>query len=139
MMENLFVDEKLGDVQEKVIICLYMGDDVNLVEDDARVEDVEGRVVEDACEHDVFEELETIGMVNFSLDVLIIDVYGLVISGRLVKKLSVVGLVGRELGVVCAEVSTIMLANKARRTFKHSNNVEKQLVFEDEFVNGMII
>ena len=79
-----------------------MIDDVNLVEKDARVEHVEGRVVDSARKHDVFEELEPIRMVHLSLDALVADRYRLVIAGRLMEEFTVVGLVGGEFWVVCS-------------------------------------
>ena len=101
-LQHLFVQEGPDDFSQKGLVPLHVIDDVNLVEKDARVEHVEGRVVDSAREHDVFEELEPIRMVHLSLDALVADRYRLVIAGRLMEEFTVVGLVGGEFWVVCS-------------------------------------
>jgi hypothetical protein len=49
-------------------IVLNVIDNVNLVEDDARVQNIERRIVERARKHDILEELEAVGMVNLLPD-----------------------------------------------------------------------
>ena len=78
-----------------------MIDDVNLVEEDARVEDVEGRVIDGSREYDVFQELQAVGMVDLPLDGFVSDVDRLVVAGCLAEEIAVIGFVGGKLGVVC--------------------------------------
>jgi len=79
-------------------------DYVDLVEDDARIEDIEGGVVESARKDDVFEELQTVGVVDFLLDHDILYGDRLVKFRGYVEKLSVVRFVIWELGVIFEEV-----------------------------------
>ena len=50
------IDEEVNDLAKEAHIVLHIVDDVNLVEDDARVEHIEHRVIEDACKDNVLEE-----------------------------------------------------------------------------------
>ena len=80
---------------------MHVIDDVNLVEKNARVENVEGRVVDVAGEYDVLEELQPVGVMDLPLYALVSYWYRLVKAGRLVQELPVVGFVGGEFWVVC--------------------------------------
>lgn len=63
---------------QKVIVRLDMLDDVGLVVEDERVEDVEGcGVFEGADENDVFEVLEAEGLVDLVADGGVFDLYSL--------------------------------------------------------------
>ena len=83
------------------MILLHVRDDVDLVEDDARVEDVKGGVVEDAREDDVFEELEAIRVVDLALDGWVADGDGLVEFSAFLQEFAVVGFVGWKFGIIC--------------------------------------
>ena len=50
-----------------------MGDDVDLIEDDGRVEDVERGVVDRTSKNYVLQELETVCVVYLPLDRLVAD------------------------------------------------------------------
>lgn len=50
-----------------------MIDDLDLIEQDERIEHIERAVVDHSCQDDVFEELEAIGLRNLSLDSLIFE------------------------------------------------------------------
>ena len=52
---------------------LYVVDYIHLIEKDTRVNDVEGRIVQNAGEDDVLEELESVGVVDFPLNSSISD------------------------------------------------------------------
>ena len=65
---DVFVHEYSRDIAQKCRVSLDVCDDVDLVEDDGGVEHVEGRVVNGACKHDIFEELEAICVVDLPLD-----------------------------------------------------------------------
>lgn len=77
-----------------------MVDYVDLVKDNEGVEDVESGVVESARENDVFEKLQTVGVVDFLLNCDVLYRNGLVEFGGYVEKLSVVGFVMWELGII---------------------------------------
>lgn len=77
-----------------------MRDDINLVEDDTRIQDIKCRVVEGTGEDDVFEELKAVGVVNFSLDYWVVNWYWLVELGGLFEEITVVGFVGGKIGVI---------------------------------------
>ena len=75
--------------------------DVNLVEENARVEHVERRIVDSAREYDVLEKLKAVGMVYLPLNAVVADRYRLMVAGGLVEELAVIGLVSGEFWVVC--------------------------------------
>ena len=66
--EKVVVHEHARDLAQERLVVLNVGDDVDLVEDDGGVEHVEGRVVNGAGKHDIFEELEAICVVDLPLD-----------------------------------------------------------------------
>lgn len=74
--------------------------DVDLVENYARVEDVECGVIKCAGEDNVFEELKAVSVVYFALDDWVPDDDGLMEVGVLVKKLAIIGFVVGEFGVI---------------------------------------
>lgn len=101
--ERARVAERRDDVRQERGVLLHERDDVDLVEDDARVQDVERAVVDRAREHDVLEELQPVRAVHFARDVPVPDRHRLVELRGLLEKFPVVGLVRRELRVVCGE------------------------------------
>ena len=78
-----------------------MVDDVDLVEDNGRIQHVERRVVNGSREYDVLEELQPVCMVNLATDGIISDRDWLVETRRLAQEVPVVGFVVGELWVVC--------------------------------------
>lgn len=83
------------------MVLLHVSDDIYLVKDYARVEYVEGRVVQGPGQNDVFEELESVSMMDFPLNGCIADRDGLVEAGCLVEKFTVVSFVAGEVRVIC--------------------------------------
>ena len=81
-------------------IALNVVYNVDLVEDDARVQHIERRVVERACEHDILEELEAVGVVNLLPDKVVSYWNRLVEMCIDVKKFAVIGLVCGKLWIV---------------------------------------
>jgi len=77
-----------------------MGDDVDLVEDDARTEHVECRVIEGSGENDVLEKEEAIGVMYFLLNERVMNGDGLVVASRMAKKVAIVGFVNGKFGVI---------------------------------------
>lgn len=73
---------------------------VDLVEEDKRVENGEGRVVEDACEDDVFNILEAVGVVDLFADVRFFDVDHFFETRGVREVLPVVCFVGGEIGII---------------------------------------
>jgi hypothetical protein len=98
--EHFLVEESSHNISQEGRVGLHVIDDINLVEEDARVEHIECRIVNGACENDVLEKLQPVGVMYFLLDAFIADRYGLVVTGRLVKELAIIGFVRRELWVV---------------------------------------
>ena len=88
--EDFFVHEKLYDIPQERWVLLNVGDDVNLVEDDARVKDVERRVVKGTSQDDVLQELQPVGMVDFTLDTGVSNWDGLVKMRSLMQELAIV-------------------------------------------------
>ena len=78
-----------------------MVDDVDLVEDNGRIQHVERRVVNGSREYDVLEELQPVCMVNLATDGIVSDRDRLVETRRLAQEVPVVGFVVGELWVVC--------------------------------------
>src|SRR6267154_646148 len=118
-----------------------MVDYVDLVKDDAGIEDVEGGVVESTCEDDVFEKLQTVGMVYFFLDHDILYGDGLVKFGGYVEKLSVVGFVIWELGIIFGQVKLSFMchAGITRHTFKHAHDTKENAIIENMLIQCMVM
>ena len=74
---------------------------VDLMEEDKRVENREGGVVEDARQYNVFEILQAVGGVDLSFYRLIFDSDHFLKLGLIGEILSVVSLVEWEVWVVC--------------------------------------
>lgn len=72
-----------------------------MVEEYEGVEDAECGVVEDAGENNVFEVLQAICVMDFPLDVLVLNLDDFFKFGLVVEVLSVIGLVQGEVWVVC--------------------------------------
>ena len=98
--ENGFVDKEADEVAQEVWIVLDMGDDVNLVEEDTGVDDIERRVVNGSCEDNVFQKLESVGVVNLALYADVTDRDRLVEMGLFVQELAIVCFVVGEVGVI---------------------------------------
>jgi len=98
--EDFLVHEKLYDIPQKHLFLLNVGDDVNLVEDDARVEDVERRVVKGTSQHDVLQELQPVGMVDFALNAGVADWNGLVKVRSLMQELAIIGFMTWKIGII---------------------------------------
>ena len=98
---DVFVHEYSRDIAQKCRVSLDVCDDVDLVEDDGRVEDVERRVVDCAREHDVLEELEPVCVVDLALDRVVTYGDWLMEAGGVAEEVAVVGLVVGEFWVVC--------------------------------------
>jgi len=79
---------------------LYMIDNIHLVEEDARVDDVECRIIQNAGEHDILEELQPVGMVDFPFNGLISDRDRGMEVGVLPEELPVIRFVIREFRVI---------------------------------------
>lgn len=86
-------------------IILNVIDNVNLVEDDAGVQNIERRVVERACQYNVLEELEAIGMVDLLPDKVVSYWNRLMEVCIDVKKFTVIGLVCWKFWIVCVAKS----------------------------------
>lgn len=77
-----------------------MLDNFDLVEEDERAEHGEGGIVQDSGQHNVFEVLETVRLVDFAANILIIDGHDFFEASLVAEPVPVVGLVAREIGVV---------------------------------------
>ena len=99
--EQIVVHEHASNLSKERWVILDVCDDVDLVEDDGRVQNVEGRVVDGTRKHDVFEELQSVSMVDLLLDGVVPDGDGLMEVSGLTEKFAVVGLVVGEFWVVC--------------------------------------
>lgn len=73
---------------------------VDLVEYDAGIKNVEGRIIKGSCENDVFKELEAICVMDFALDSYVTKRDRLVELGRLMEELAVISFVRWEIRVV---------------------------------------
>jgi hypothetical protein len=73
---------------------------VDLVEYDAGIKNVEGRIIEGSCENDVFKELEAICVMYFALDSYVTKRDRLMELRRLMEELAVISFVRREIRVV---------------------------------------
>lgn len=93
-------------------IVLDMIDNVNLVEDDARVQNIESRIIERTCEYDILEELEAVGMVDLLSDKVVSYRNRLVEVCIDVEEFTVVGLVCGKLWIIYVAKSK---SYKARR------------------------
>ena len=136
------IDEEVDDLAEEAHVVLHMVDDVNLIEDDARVEHIERRVVEDAREDDVLEELQPVRVVHLLLHARVVQRDRLVEVGGRAQKVAVVRLVRRELGVVCREMSGISEDDAIGRrghTFEHAYNTDEVLVIQYMLIQSMVI
>ena len=102
--EQIVVHEHASNLSKERWVILDVCDDVALVEDDGRVQNVEGRVVDRARKDDVLEELQTVCVVDLALDSLTTDGDGLVVLRCLAEEFAVVGFVVGELGVVWTEI-----------------------------------
>lgn len=83
------------------MVALKVGNDINLIENDARVEHVEGRIVKYTGECDILQELETVCVMNLLRYDRIVDGYRLVEVSRLTEEFAIVSLVSREFRVIC--------------------------------------
>ena len=101
------VDKEVDDLAGEAHVVLQVVDDVDLVEDDARVEHVGRWVVEDAREDDVLEELHPVRVVRLLLRTRVVQRDRLVGAGGRAQEVTVVRIVRRDLGVVCREMSGI--------------------------------
>ena len=99
--EQIVVHEHASNLSKERLVILDVCDDVDLVEDDGRVQNVEGRVVDGTRKHDVLEELQTVSMVDLLLDGVVPDGDGLMEVSGLTEEFAVVGLVVGEFWVVC--------------------------------------
>jgi len=79
---------------------LHVVNDIHLVEEDARVDDVECRIVQNACEYDILEELQSVGVMDLPLYGLISDGDRGMEMGVLLEKFPVIRLVIWEFGVI---------------------------------------
>lgn len=78
-----------------------MIDNVDLMEENEAVEDGEGWVVKDARKHDIFQVEQPVGIVNLLTDIDIPDRDDFLELGGIGKVLTVIGAMGREIGVIC--------------------------------------
>ena len=81
-------------------VALQVLDNVDLVEEDERVEHGEGGVVQDPSQDDVLQVLQPIGMVDLPPDRLVLDLNDLLEFGAVAEVVAMVGLVAWEVGVV---------------------------------------
>lgn len=82
-----------------------MVDDVNLIEDDTGIEDIKCGIVQSACKDDVFEELESVGVVDFPLNGHVAHDYRLMELSSIVEEITVVGFVAWEIWIICERLS----------------------------------
>jgi hypothetical protein len=103
--QSTFLHQQItGRYPEGKWVLLYVGDDVNLVEDNTGVEDVECGVIQSACEDDVFEELKSVGVVDFPLNGDVAHDYRLMELGSVMKEVAVVSFVSWEIWVICERI-----------------------------------
>jgi len=81
-------------------IVLDVIDNVNLVEDDARVQNIERRIIERASKYNILEELEAVSMVDLLPDKVISYWNRLVEVCVDVEEFTVVGLVCGKLRII---------------------------------------
>ena len=138
--EKVVVHEHARDLAEERLVVLDVGDDVDLVEDDGRVEDVECRVVDRAREHDVLEELEAVCVVDLALDRVVTDGDWLVEAGGVAEEVAVVGLVVGEFGVICVRrLDSRRVCGLDPRTFEYTNDTEEDIVVQYMFIETMLV
>ena len=75
-------------------------DDVDVVEEDEGVQDGEGRVVEDARQHDILEVEQAVGVLDFVADLRILELDNLFEFGGLAEELPVGGAMGRKVRII---------------------------------------
>ena len=92
-----------------------MGDNVNLIEDNAGVEDVERGVIQSACKYDVFKKLKSVGVVDLPLNGDVAHYYRLMELSSVVEEVTVVGFVSREIWVIYERLSgrCVIIVRKA--------------------------
>jgi hypothetical protein len=73
---------------------------IDLVEYDAGIKNVEGRIIKGSCENDVFKELEAICVMDFALYSYVTKRDRLVELGGLMEELAVISFVRWEIRVV---------------------------------------
>lgn len=81
-------------------IVLDVIDDVDLVEDDARVQNIERRIIERASKYNILEELEAVGMVDLLPDQVVSYWNRLMEMCVDVEEFTVVGLVCGKLRII---------------------------------------
>lgn len=112
-----------------------------MVEEDTRVEDIEGRIIDCARQYDILQELESVGVVDLFLYALVSNRDGLMEAGCLAEKVAVVRLVSGKFRVVWMKLLLAFITGGTarERTFKHTNDTKEQLVVQNMFVHAMII
>ena len=99
------IDVGIVDDAEEVVeeggIRLQVSDNVHLMKKDERVEDGEGRIIEDASQHHVLEILEPPGSMDLAADVFVFDGHDFLETRRILEILSMIGLVMWEILIVC--------------------------------------
>ena len=76
--EKVVVHEHARYFAQEGLVVLDVGDDVDLVEDDGRVQDIECRIVDRARKDHILEELKAVGVVDLPLYGVVADGDGLV-------------------------------------------------------------
>jgi hypothetical protein len=120
-------------------VRLKMLDDVDLVEEDERIQYREGRVVQDARENDVFEVLQSVCRVNLPFYLLVLDLHHLLELGLVGKVLPVVCFVQGEVGVVynMSEIAWIRCALKL--TLQSPNDTKDDIIMNHVFDDGGVV
>lgn len=106
-----------------------MLDNFDLVEEDEGAEHGEGGIVENSGQHNVFEVLETVSLVDLAANVFIIDGHDLFEASLVAEPVAVVGLVAGEIRVV------FQSADNAQQTFVGNRMLNNGGVVEQE--NGL--
>jgi hypothetical protein len=77
-----------------------MLNDFDLVEEDEGAEHGKGGIIKDSRQHNVFEVLEAVCLVDLAADGLIVDGHDLFVVSLVAEPVSMIGLVAGEIGVV---------------------------------------
>lgn len=101
-----------------------MLDNVDLVEEDKRVQDGEGWVVEYAGENNVLEILQAVCIMDLPLDIVVLYPDYLLELGLVGEVMSVVGFVQWEVGVVWVLLADVCGVSVETLTFQSAYNTQ---------------
>lgn len=110
-----------------------MVDYIDLVEEDQRVENGEGRIVQYSCEDYVLEVLKAVSIVYLPFDVGILNADDLLEFGLVGEVLPVICFVAWKVGIICAASARPCAEQYAgQRTLQGPHNTEDATISDNE-------